>query len=351
MSTNGSSTRIDNSTDSSHNNDLDTKIINSTNIWISDNTTSNSDISSIDYHPAGVRGSHPLGIQQSPSLPMVIQITDDEDDDSLAPLNNKTNSLIHHEPIINYNFDQPIPSNISITNTQHNNSSGAATTSMTWIDRYFTFMGPHQPSNNNNPNMNSNSIYYSPTNEKNSSKSEVLYAMLVATIVAVGAVFYSAWITSPHTSVGASFGTNSNDDNSSRTSIGHNNSGSSCDYVNNTTLTSSMESMFTTIATGFIASIIAVTFFSKMKISLTFDSSHQHITPSLTDVSNSIGGSATIASNATKSVLEIQASLLRLFHAMIAALIVSILTYIVMNYNHTIIGKVITALYLLFLGM
>lgn len=328
--------------DSSHKNGLDTKISNST--WISDNAPANSDISLIDYHPSGVRGSYPLGIQQSPSLPMAIQITDDEDDDSLAPLNNKKNSLIHHEPIINYNFDQPIPSNISIINTQHNNSGGAATTSMTWIDRYFTFMGPHQPSINNIPNMNSNSIYYSPTNEKNSSKSEVLYAMLVATIVAVGAVFYSAWITSPHTSVGASSGRNSNDDNSSRTSIGHNNSGTSCDYVNNTALTSSMESLFTTIATGFIASIISVTLFSKMKISLTFDSDHQRDTQG----SSSNGGSA---ANATKSVLEIQASLLRLFHAMIAALIVSILTYIVMNYNHTIIGKVITALYLLFLGM
>jgi hypothetical protein len=364
MSTKGTNTRNDISTDrlDNHINDLlATK--NSTNtedFRISDRKTLTnvhhieSNISLIDCHPPVGSGTYPFATHQSPSSPpMVIQITDDEDDDSLAPLSNNKISLLDHEPIIIHSFDQQ---SLNITSTHNNNSDSAATTTTTtWIDRYFNFMVHPTTSTNNVPNMSTNSAnHYSSVNEKNSSKSEVLYAMLVATVVALGAVFYSAWITAPHTSVVASSssspGANSNDDNSSNTiTISPNNSETTCEYMNSTkSMVSSIQSIFTALATGFIASIIAVTFFSKMKISLTFDSSHQYVDSSETKEN---GNNNHSIKNATKSRQDIQESLLRSFHAMIAAAIVSILTYIVMNYNHTIFGKIITALYLLFLGM
>lgn len=358
MSTNGSSSTASTNitTDRIHCN-LDTSRNNANNTtWISNEEKSTANNFFIEYHPSATSDSYPLGLPQRAlaSPPMVIQITDDEeDDDSLAPLNNSHNkiSFIDQKPITIHDFGHNQSPNIG--HTYNNNSNGPSTT---WIDRYFSFMSaPPSTSVNHTSNMSTGPIYYMPANEKDSNKSEVLFAMLVATVVALGAVFYSAWITAvPHSSVVAS-GTSRNDDNSSTTALSHNNSGSSCDYLHNTpTFASSLESIFTTLATGFIASIIAVTFFSKMNISLTFDSHQQQ--PTTLSSSSSSGAATSISSsgsttNTTKSVPDIQATLVRLCHAMVAAFIVSILTYIIMNYNHTIVGKIITALYLLFLGM
>jgi hypothetical protein len=307
------------------------------------------------HHLASVSCVYPAGMQQSPSLPMVIQITEDEDDDSLAyPLNRNNKVLLIDQDIntiTNINQDSGLATRTDIT-------GGSVATTSTWMERYFNFMGPMSSVNNHTGSMNTTTPIYSTTapNAKVSSKSEILYAMLVATVVALGAVFYSAWFTTTPSAVVASGANSPDDSNSGGTALSHNNTGMSCDNVH-TSFTSSIEAIFTTLATGFIASIIAVTFFSKMNISLTFDSTGSRlqpiVSPSSSDTTRDSNdeNKASVMKTSTKSVLEIQASLVRLFHSMIAAVIVSILTYIIMNYNHTIVGKVITALYLLFLGM